>query len=150
MTDARHTPDNVGASQGKGASLRDRATHEQSQQAVSAVPVGIPSAVHAASILFGRAERVGCCLGIGLSPEVALGAAAANMPDGATKLSVVTASFETAAFLDATLAGMQMLEERHAQAMSAREGQDPQGLGAKPASAVAEGHAPNPSQDHQP
>lgn len=28
----------------KGASLRDRATHEQSQQAVSAVPVGIPSA----------------------------------------------------------------------------------------------------------
>lgn len=32
-----------------------------------------------------------------------------------------------------------------AQAMSAREGQDPQGLGAKPASAVGETDAPNPS-----
>lgn len=31
--------------QDKGASLRDRATHEQSPQAVSAVPVGIPSAM---------------------------------------------------------------------------------------------------------
>jgi hypothetical protein len=31
-----------------------------------------------------------------------------------------------------------------AQAMSARQGQDPQGLGATPASAVPQGCAPNP------
>lgn len=38
----------------KGASLRDRAGHEQSQQAVSADPVAIPSAMSTAEVQIGN------------------------------------------------------------------------------------------------
>ena len=116
-----------GASQGVGAlpAAQDRATHEQSPQAVSAVPVGIPSAA-----FFFLTDEAATLDEISLSYRIAAQTGKMNdrriKPDLAKAYARQFAERASAIYMIAPL-----LRDFLAQAIETRQGGDRNGLRAK-------------------
>ena len=132
MTKPEVPADQVREAQGQGASSSlDRATHEPSQQAVSAVPVGIPSAEAFVMLVSDYANIV-------------LDDFHAKYPEFVAERAAWKKRYRHLSSHDATMDMFIRVAESLAQAMSAGTAKT-EGLGPKDASAVVEDHASNPS-----